>query len=276
MDEPFGAVDPIARDRLQEEFLRLQAEVRKTVVIVTHDIDEAVRLGDRIAVLRQGGCLEQYADPANVLDPPRASSSPSFVGADRGLRRLEVTPILSDDLARPPVLRLTDPLATARASLTDGAARWAVVLDGEDRLRGWIGSGQTDGDGTVGERVRRMEAWVPHTATLREAMAVMLEQDSGWVAVLDGDRFLGVFTPATVHRRAAQLGRRGRGAHHPAGGRAGPRCLPLTPRPGPRPGRRRPPVAPSGTSRPVSRRARAGSRSAGRGSSALPRRSRGR
>ncbi|NJP34066.1 ABC transporter ATP-binding protein [Micromonospora thermarum] len=93
MDEPFSAVDPIVRTRLQEEFLRLQAEVRKTIVLVTHDLDEAVRLGDRIAVLSQGGRLEQYDTPAAVLGSPATPFVREFVGADRGIRRLAVTPV---------------------------------------------------------------------------------------------------------------------------------------------------------------------------------------
>nr|MBA3266948.1 ATP-binding cassette domain-containing protein [Acidimicrobiia bacterium] len=86
MDEPFGAIDPINRDRLQQEFLRLQSEVRKTVVFVTHDIDEAVRLGDRIAILREGGVLEQYAPPAEILGRPASPFVADFVGSDRGLK----------------------------------------------------------------------------------------------------------------------------------------------------------------------------------------------
>ncbi|WP_051808396.1 ABC transporter ATP-binding protein [Actinoplanes subtropicus] len=93
MDEPFSAVDPIARGRLQEEFLRLQATVRKTIVLVTHDIDEAVRLGDRIAVLAEGGRLLQYAPPAELLANPESAAVSDFVGADRGIRRLAVTPL---------------------------------------------------------------------------------------------------------------------------------------------------------------------------------------
>ena len=108
MDEPFGAVDPIARDRLQQEFLRLQETVRKTVVIVTHDIEEAVRLGDRIAVMRQGGHLEQYDTPAAILGNPATDFVADFVGADRGLKRLAVTPIQARDLEHPPVVHLDD------------------------------------------------------------------------------------------------------------------------------------------------------------------------
>ena len=109
MDEPFGAVDPIVRDRLQDEFLRLQREVRKTILFVTHDVDEAVRLGDRIAVLSEGGHLEQYDAPARLLGRRPPTSSPSFVGADRGLKRLSVTAIEQSDLEHPPVVHLERP-----------------------------------------------------------------------------------------------------------------------------------------------------------------------
>lgn len=98
MDEPFGAVDPIARARLQDQFLALQERVRKTVVIVTHDIDEAVRLGDRIAVMRPGGYLEQYAAPAEVLANPATPFVAEFTGTDRSLKLLAVTPVESGEL----------------------------------------------------------------------------------------------------------------------------------------------------------------------------------
>ncbi len=93
MDEPFGAVDPVVRGRLQEEFLRLQRDLGKTVMLVTHDIDEATRMGDRVAVFAEGGRLAQYADPATLLARPDGDFVASFVGGDRGLRRLAVTRI---------------------------------------------------------------------------------------------------------------------------------------------------------------------------------------
>jgi osmoprotectant transport system ATP-binding protein len=93
MDEPFGAVDPIARERLQDEFLALHQRVRKTVVLVTHDVDEAVKLGDRIAVMRQGGYLEQFDRPAVVLGFPTSDFVADFVGSDRAIKRLRVSPI---------------------------------------------------------------------------------------------------------------------------------------------------------------------------------------
>jgi osmoprotectant transport system ATP-binding protein len=91
MDEPFGAIDPINRERLQDEFLRLQGELRKTIVFVTHDIDEAIKMGDKIAILREGGHLAQYASPEEILSRPADDFVARFVGADRGLKRLALT-----------------------------------------------------------------------------------------------------------------------------------------------------------------------------------------
>jgi osmoprotectant transport system ATP-binding protein len=98
MDEPFSAVDPVARERLQTEFLRVQAEVGTTVVLVTHDIDEAVRLGTRVAILREGGHLEQYAPPADLLTAPATEFVAGFVGSDRMVKALSVMPLATDGL----------------------------------------------------------------------------------------------------------------------------------------------------------------------------------
>ncbi|MCW2742900.1 MAG: opuCA [Blastococcus sp.] len=199
VDEPFSAVDPVVRDRLQTEFLRLQETVGKTIVFVTHDIEEAVRLGDRIAVMSQGGHVEQFATPAELLGRPANEFVADFVGADRGLKRLAVTGIDAADLERPPVVHVADGLADARGALDRAGARWAVVLDDDENLHGWLSADRATGAGTVGSTARRMTAWVPVDASLKTAMAVMLQEEAGWVAVLDGDRFLGVLTPDSLH-----------------------------------------------------------------------------
>jgi osmoprotectant transport system ATP-binding protein len=199
MDEPFGAIDPIARERLQNEFLRLQGEVRKTIVFVTHDIDEAVKLGDRIAVLRQGGVLEQYDVPAEILAHPANEFVADFVGADRGLKRLRVTAIDAAALDKPPVVALDASLADARRSMDADGARWAIVLDPAESLHGYLSRDRAEGDGSVADRARRMEAWVSVHASLKDALSEMLLHDAGWVAVLDGDRYLGVLTPESLY-----------------------------------------------------------------------------
>ena len=139
MDEPFSAVDPIVRVRLQDEFRKLQATVRKTIVLVTHDLDEAVRLGDRIAVLSQGGHLQQYSPPAELLGSPANDFVREFVGADRGIKRLTVTPIPLDAL-RPasevggadagPSVPASGTMRDALAALLEGGRGWVAVRDG--------------------------------------------------------------------------------------------------------------------------------------------------
>jgi osmoprotectant transport system ATP-binding protein len=140
MDEPFGAIDPINRDRLQNEFLRLQAEIRKTVVFVTHDIDEAIKMGDRVAILREGGVLAQYGTPEEVLTRPADEFVARFVGADRGLKRLALSRLGDLQLdalnGHRPALRLPATM-TVRDALSamltaDGAQ--AVVVDDEHEL----------------------------------------------------------------------------------------------------------------------------------------------
>jgi osmoprotectant transport system ATP-binding protein len=200
MDEPFGAVDPVVRERLQTEFLNLQERVRKTVLFVTHDIEEAVRLGDRIAVYGAGR-IEQFDTPATVLGAPATPYVAEFVGSDRGLKRLSVTTIEPGDLEQPPTVRLNDPVAAAAARIREQDSRWAVVLDADGGLHGWVPArtlALAEG-GTVAQHARRMEAWVPVGANLKQAFAAMLQYDAGWIAVVDGSRFVGVLTPARLH-----------------------------------------------------------------------------
>ena len=197
MDEPFSAIDPITRDRLQGDFLSLQHELRKTVVFVTHDIEEAVRLGDRIAVFADGGRLEQYDTPARLLGSPATPFVAEFVGSDRGLKRLTVTGIDLVDLERPPVVRVDGTTAEARNAL--GENEWAIVVDEAGTLRGWVGAADLAGDGSVGGRAHRMDAVVPLSSSLKHAFAEMLQHDAGWVAVVDDDRYLGVLTPDSLH-----------------------------------------------------------------------------
>jgi|SRR5579875_279147 len=201
MDEPFGALDPIVRERLQQEFLQLQGGLKKTVIFVTHDIDEAVTLGDRIAVLGQGGRLQQYATPAEVLARPANQFVADFVGADRGLRRLAVTPLEARDLDYPPVVTPTSSVAQTRRAVQAHATSWAIVVDDAGRLLGWVEPAQVPGgeEAKVANYVRPLEARVRLGSSLRAAFTEMLQHDAGWVAVLDGDRYLGVITPDGLH-----------------------------------------------------------------------------
>lgn len=204
MDEPFGAIDPIARERLQQEFLRLQSEVQKTVVFVTHDIDEAVRLGDRIAILREGGVLEQYASPADVLGRPATPFVADFVGADRGLKRLSVMAIDTAALSSLPVVAPGATTADARGGMDDAASAWAVVVDADGRLVGAVSRADIDGDHDVDEVVEPVPAVVDADATLKDAFSQLLLHDAGWAAVVDRGRYCGVLTLEGLHAAVRQ------------------------------------------------------------------------
>lgn len=201
MDEPFGAVDPIARGNLQTEFRRIQQQLGTTVLLVTHDVDEAVRMADRIAVFGQGGVLQQLAPPTEVLGAPANDFVADFVGADRGLLRLAVTPIEVTDLVHPPVVLLTDTVDEARRALGGTALPYAVVLDRDGVLRGWV-SERLLGEGagtTVAARAKRFSGVVGLGEPLRRGLAEIVQHDAGWLPVLDGQRYVGVLTPEAVH-----------------------------------------------------------------------------
>jgi osmoprotectant transport system ATP-binding protein len=136
MDEPFGAIDPINRERLQNEFLRLQAELRKTVVFVTHDIDEAIKMGDRIAVMQEGGILAQYARPGELLMHPANAFVEDFVGGDRALKRLSLQRVRDIELlpardgATGPQIDANAVLRDALSELLAREAQYGPVVDG--------------------------------------------------------------------------------------------------------------------------------------------------
>jgi osmoprotectant transport system ATP-binding protein len=144
MDEPFAAVDPIARERLQDEFLRLQRELAKTILFVTHDVDEAIKMGDLIAVMEEGGRLAQFGSPDEILAHPASDFVARFVGGDRGLKRLSLVTIgdlrLEPTKARPglpqfpPATKLRDALSV----LLVADSRGGVALDDEGRPRGYV------------------------------------------------------------------------------------------------------------------------------------------
>src|SRR3954447_10823869 len=194
MDEPFGAVDPVARDRLQAEFLRLQEQVRKTVVFVTHDIDEAIRLGDRIAVMREGGRLEQYADPATLLSSPATDFVADFVGSDRTLRRLSVLDVDLGQATAWPVVPRDATAAEAAASMDSAEADWAVVAESADEPPRWIARTAAAADGANGHIAAELA--VPAAVTRRgetveQALAALLAHEGPGVIVVDGDGSVG-------------------------------------------------------------------------------------
>jgi osmoprotectant transport system ATP-binding protein len=195
MDEPFGAIDPINRERLQNEFLRLQADLRKTVVFVTHDIDEAIKMGDRIAVLQEGGVLAQYASPAELLMYPANPFVEDFVGADRALKRLALQRVRDVDLWRAPLVRAGEPVPDARAKLAASEVPYALLVDGDGRPRGWLSE-----RALAGERVREELSSGPEPVVelddiLRDALSDLLAHEVQYGPVIDArGRVVGVLS----------------------------------------------------------------------------------
>jgi osmoprotectant transport system ATP-binding protein len=198
MDEPFGAVDPVTRSRLQQQLLDLQAELKKTIVFVTHDIEEAATLGDRIVVLSPGGVLEQYDSPAEVLGRPATPFVADFVGVDRGVRRLAVMHVEVEDLFQPPRVTPGMTMMDARSRAAGTDVRWTLVVDEKDHLLGWIDL-RPGPDGPVDDHLVPFEVQVPLGTSLRAAFGEMLQHDLRWIPVVDGDRYLGVLTPNRLH-----------------------------------------------------------------------------
>ena len=185
MDEPFGAIDPINREKLQNEFLRLQHDIRKTIVFVTHDIDEAIKMGDRIAVLKKGGKLAQYASPAELLMSPADAFVEDFVGADRALKRLALQRVRDIDLWRPGLVRVGEPVAEARAKVADSDLPYPLLIDGDGKPLGWLSE-----RALAGERVERIlrsgpEPIVELDDVLRDALSDLLQNEAQYGPVVD-------------------------------------------------------------------------------------------
>ena len=185
MDEPFGAIDPINRERLQNEFLRLQREIRKTIVFVTHDIDEAIKMGDRIAVMQKGGKLAQYAPPAELLMYPEGRFVEDFVGADRALKRLALQRVRDVDLWKAPLVRVGEPAAAARARLADGEVPYPLLVDGDGRPLGWLSEKGMQGERVERELRSRAEPVLELDDVLRDALSDLLQEEAQYGPVVD-------------------------------------------------------------------------------------------
>jgi osmoprotectant transport system ATP-binding protein len=213
MDEPFSAVDPITRERLQNDFLRLHRAVPKTVVFVSHDIDEAVKMADRIAVMRDGH-LVQYATPAELLANPADDFVADFVGADRALKSLSLTRVEEIDLIAPPLVRAGEPADDVRGRIArremepiDGQV---LVADAEGRPLDWLPVARLPKDGPVPERPPGgAEPVIDRVTTLRDALSALFEANAVYGPVVDESGacvgLIGAGEIAAGFRRAATL-----------------------------------------------------------------------
>jgi osmoprotectant transport system ATP-binding protein len=194
MDEPFGAVDPIVRERLQNELLQLQEQLAKTILFVTHDIDEAIKMGDLVAVMRVGGRLAQFGPPEEVLAQPASDFVARFVGADRGLKRLALSRVRDLRLQPPVMARLDESAAEARRRL-DGTSH-LLVVDAAQRPVGWLAAQHVPDEGALrADDCEPAEPLLEPRTTLKDALSMLLSADvMTGIVVDDRRRVLGLIT----------------------------------------------------------------------------------
>ncbi len=220
MDEPFGAVDPIRRDRLQNEFLRLQEKVRKTVIFVTHDVDEAIKMGDRIAILQRGGVLAQYDTPAAILAHPASEFVERFVGADRGLKRLSLARVGDLELIEAVPVRAGENRADVRGRLARiDELDYALLVDDQDRPLGWIDQADLAGDGPISADAATPGApTVERETTLRDALSALLGSSVQLgVVVDDRERVIGLVSVDAIGEALRAPVASADGTEHPVG-----------------------------------------------------------
>jgi osmoprotectant transport system ATP-binding protein len=201
MDEPFAAVDPIVRTRLQDQFLEIQARLRKSIVFVTHDVDEAIKLSDRMAILNVGGVLEQFAPPETVLREPANDFVREFVGAERGLKRLALIEVGDIEVDDGPVVTSAATADEARRAIDAAGFGWVSVVD-EGELLGWVDRHELEGLATAGDATPRpFSAYVTARDSLRQALdSIVTSRTAVAVVVTEGQRYRGILTLERISR----------------------------------------------------------------------------
>jgi osmoprotectant transport system ATP-binding protein len=200
MDEPFGAVDPIVRERLQNELLRLQDDLAKTILFVTHDIDEAIKMGDLVVVMQVGGRIAQAGPPAVLLASPANDFVARFVGTDRGLKRLSLTRVGDIPLERAVTAREGDRAETVRARASQADAAEVLLVDEAQRPIGWIAVDHLPpGGGVEASTAVPMSPFLDRRTTLKDATSMLLDAAVKAGIVVDRDgRLLGLLTFGAV------------------------------------------------------------------------------
>jgi osmoprotectant transport system ATP-binding protein len=212
MDEPFSAVDPVVRHELQQELLRLQSQLHKTIVFVTHDIDEAVKLGDRVAVMQVGGKLVQFDSPERVLADPENEFVENFLGTDRGIKWLSFFASKGLALNTPATVATTTSAEEARRIAAEADAAWVLALDADRRPIGWLEATSLNGTaGTIDLAALRPlgHTFTPATDSLRAALDAAVLSPAGMaVAVDDAGALMGVASDEDVSAAIRAVGGR--------------------------------------------------------------------
>lgn len=199
MDEPFGAIDPINREVLQDEFLKIQAKVKKSIIFVTHDIHEAIKMGDKIALL-EAGRLVQYDTPENLLTAPKNRFVKDFVGADRALKRLDLMKVRDAMMQNPVHCHVDDDAETVTQHMLEQELSFLLVADQDDHLHGYVNLDELKyHSGKVRDVIRPMTITVKPEQNLKDALSKMLSFDLGIVVAVDDDgKLQGVLNTRTL------------------------------------------------------------------------------
>ncbi len=199
MDEPFGAIDPINREVIQDEFLKMNAELGKTVLFVSHDIDEAIKMGDKIAIFKDGN-LEQCDVPDEILSNPKNGFIKNFVGADRAIKRLTLIDVQEAILPDAVKVKVEDSLESAVSLMTKSQAQVAIVTGPKGRARAYVNkSSIKNNQGIVGEYQVNIPATININDNLRDAVSLMYARGTDWLPVVDDDGiYLGYTTQAAI------------------------------------------------------------------------------
>lgn len=188
MDEPFGAIDPITRDRLQNEFLRVQAVLGKTIVFVTHDIDEAIKMGDRIAILGERSVVKQIDTPERILALPADDFVDDFIGSGSTLKGLHFERVSGLDLKPYPTMTLDEPVEAGLATLKASGREWLLLLDEKQRPTRWLRASNLSGVSSTRDLLTRgqhVRSRVEENATLHDTLEEMLKSSTGRACVVD-------------------------------------------------------------------------------------------
>ena len=188
MDEPFGAIDPITRDRLQDEFLRLQEDIQKTIIFVTHDIDEAIKMGDRIAILREQSQIAQYDTPETILTDPADEFVEDFIGSGASIKRLSLSKVKDIKMAKWPIARLDDSQDEVRNQIRESGKDYVLLLDKRNRPRRWVASQDLGGNMRLDELGWPVVALVEENTNLYNALDTMITSYKGSAVVVDADQ----------------------------------------------------------------------------------------
>jgi len=210
MDEPFGAIDPITRVRLQDEFLKIQREIKKTIIFVTHDIYEAIKMGDKIALMNEGR-LVQYDTPANLLYRPKNEFVEDFVGTDRALKGLQLIRVREVMTGSPPTVRPDDKVEAVRGRMEREGIDWLVVVNDDGKLLGWVDKAGLGKGEMVREVMKSSSVTVTIDTVLNEALSLMLSSRLNTLAVVGSDnRLQGALSLDAIQKTLGEATQRGK------------------------------------------------------------------